>query len=61
MQNLSKEDEEIMRRIQQEADNELDRMETFGPSIREQIKTEYDRMIAERNEWLRNKKNSTTE
>lgn len=39
--------------IQVEADKELSQKETFPENIREQIKQEYDRMIAERKDWLK--------
>lgn len=49
-------DQEIINHIQTEADKELSQMETFSEDIRNKIKSEYDRMIAERDEWLKRKK-----
>lgn len=48
--------QEIINHIQKEADKELSQLETFPEDIRAKIKSEYDRMLAEREEWLKNQK-----
>lgn len=41
--------------LQDAADKELSNIETFPKDIRDKIKSEYDRMNAEREEWLKSK------
>jgi hypothetical protein len=40
--------------LQKQIDAELDKKETFSASMQEQIQSEYDRLIVEREEWLEN-------